>query len=383
MKRLLLILILLAPLGAFALSSEELADARDAVVLVAEDGGYGSGVVISPTGLILTNYHVIHGATEEKIFIWFYSPEELNYYRTKILGIDPLADLALLQVIMPEDKLPLTHLVLEGVEDNIKMGNTVYAIGHPVGLQWTVSQGIINHENRASFINGYIRLLQHTAQIQKGNSGGALINDDGKLVGINTYILQPPGKDGPLYTGFGYATRGDIIKFSISKMLSDGLVTRPALGIIAFNFQEFTRIGIVAAWEDPANEFLDAPETLPKLPDIFGVIILKTDETPWSKLQGLKDYDIIVSINGLPVNHMSDLHRIIREMDIGEVITLMINREGMFQLLDYELTTLEWDYLEYYNEKSPRPPEEEKPKETPQPESEEDTKVLPGHPGSR
>ena len=377
MKRLLLVLILLAPLGAFALSSEELADARDAVVLVAEDGGFGSGVVISPNGFILTNYHVIHGATEEKLFIWFYDEADLNYYRTRIIGIDPLADLALLQVLMPQDRLPLTYLDLEDEEDNIKMGNVVYAIGHPVGLQWTVSQGIINHENRASFINGYIRLLQHTAQIQKGNSGGALINEDGKLVGINTYILQPPGKEGPLYTGFGYATRGDIINFSIIKMLEDGLVVRPALGIIAFNFQEFTRRGIVAAWEDPANPFLEAPAAPVKLPDIFGVIVLKTEETEWAVSQGLKEYDIIVSINGDPVNHLSDLHRIIREMDIGEVITLMINREGMFQLLDYELTTLEFDYMEYYNERNTqRAPQ---PDVTPTPEPEEDTKVLPHH----
>ena len=155
MKRLLFTILFLFSCTALAISTEDIKKARDATVLVAQDvGGFGSGVVISPDGLIVTNYHVIHRAESIKIF--FYDRLDLNYYVAEVVGIDPVADLAVLQLNMPEDKLPLTYLEF-GTEFTI--AQEVTAIGHPMGLQWSVTKGILNHLDRPGKITPYVCLL--------------------------------------------------------------------------------------------------------------------------------------------------------------------------------------------------------------------------------
>ena len=160
-------------------------------------------MVIDPSGLALTNYHVIHGAETVRIFFW--SPEDLNDYSAEIIGIDPVADLALLQIKVREDMLPLPYLNIEPTE--FVIGQDVVAIGHPLGLQWTVTEGTLSHLNRPGKITPYVTILQHTAMINRGNSGGPLINEVGDIVGINTYVLMDKSKG---WSGVAYAIRGEM-----------------------------------------------------------------------------------------------------------------------------------------------------------------------------
>ena len=147
--------------------------ARNATVLVANqrgerDGGFGSGVVISPSGMVLTNYHVIHRADTLRVF--FYDPADNNYYDAEVIGVDPVADLALLQLKVDKDMLPLEFLLIESEEWNV--ADDVMAIGHPMGIQWTVSLGHIASTIRTGKISPYVSTLQHSAEIHQGNSGG-------------------------------------------------------------------------------------------------------------------------------------------------------------------------------------------------------------------
>ena len=131
-----------------AIPTELIEKARDATVLVGSEGenvgGFGTGVIIDPSGIAITNYHVIHRA--EKIRVFFYDPENLNNYTAEIIGIDPVADLALIQIKVREEMLPLTYLNIES--ENFIIGEEVVAIGHMLGLQWSVTQGTINHTER-------------------------------------------------------------------------------------------------------------------------------------------------------------------------------------------------------------------------------------------
>ena len=352
------ILLLVTPIGSADLTSEEIIEARNAVVLVSMDGGFGAGVVINPTGAILTNYHVIHRA--DVIKVWFYQKDELRAYLAKVVAIDPMADLAILEIEIDEQKLPITFLEIEPDASKINVLDDVYAIGHPVGNQWTVSKGVINSNERAGLISGYISLIQHTAQIQKGNSGGPLINDDMKIVGINTYNLQTTD----MYTGFGYATRGDSVAFSVKEMLEKGKVLRPAMGIRASSNHETVRKQIEERH----------PGTY--MPNTFGVFIFGIEETPYATEHGFQNWDIIIKIDNHIINSMRDINEIIPTYDVGDLVDVMIIRDGRFMMLeDYPLTeTLAEfeEYLDFYdNRKSqgqPSTEQEEKPKVEPKPD---------------
>ena len=369
-----------ANFGANALSVQDdyyrtVEQVRDATVLVAEAGGFGSGIVITPEGLILTNYHIIHGGDVENLKIWFYAADELGYYTVDLVGIDPFADIALLQINnMPAEKLPLVYLELETDEDNFKLAQDVWALGHPLGMQWTITKGVINSYERASFITAYVRLIQHTALIQKGNSGGPLVDEEGRVVGVNTYVTKPAES-----LGFGYATRSDDVHFVVRQIMETGEVRRPAMGIQSANLNEFS----VEAITERYGEDVKIPSGL------YGVVIYNLEvEDPatgeivhkWAVEQGLKELDVLVAFNDHIINHNSDLHTAIRNHMPADIVRLMLIRKGRFIYLDYELTSLDFDsYIEYYDRRR-NDLEEEQGKEEGKPEPKKEEEEEPSTP---
>jgi len=360
-----------ANFGANALSVQDdyhrtLEQVRDATVLVAAKGGFGSGIIITPDGLVLTNYHIIHGAIVENLKIWFYAEDELGYYKVDLIGIDPFADIALLQINnMPDTKRPLTYLELETDEDNYSLAQEVWAIGHPLGMQWTVTRGVINSYERSSFITAYVRLIQHTSLIQKGNSGGPLVDKDGRVVGVNTYVTKPDES-----LGFGYATRSDDVYFIVEQIMEKGEASRPAMSIQSANLNEFSVQAV--------KERYGADTKIPS--GTYGVIIynLIDQETgevvnEWAIDHGLKELDVIIAFDDFIINSNTDLHNAIRDHNPGDIVRLMLIREGVFMYLDYELTSLDFDsYIEYYDKRKTDLDESEKPKQPTAPPEEEE-----------
>ena len=326
--------------------------ARDATVLVATQNennqmgnGFGTGVLISETGIVLTNYHVIHRA--EIIRVWFYDPTDSNYSFATVIGIDPVADLALLQLELDPDAPPPVYLEIE--KETPVIAEPVVAIGHPVGLQWSVTTGSINHQARPGKITPYVNVIQHSAEINKGNSGGPLINANGDIVGINTYMLAPDGQ----WAGVAYAIRGDTVYASVEQMLEDGDVTYAAFKIRLLNLSEFLAKGI-------AKEYPDEED----IPNTFGLIAIGVEEKDHAYEQGVRSFDTFVAVEGFPINTLYDLKKIIKGYRPGDMVTVIYIRDSHFRLMNYELGQIEFDeYLDFYDKKMVDKFDKEAPKE--------------------
>ena len=318
--------------------------ARDATVLVAttgseeypKAGGYGSGVLLDEEGTILTNYHVIHRA--EEIKIWFYDENDYNYYPAEIVGIDPAADLALLRLdpafLEIRELKKLSYLEIE--DKNFDVSLSVTAHGHMLGHQWSVTQGTISHNQRPGKITPYVNILQHTAQIHQGSSGGPLVTDEGKIVGINTYILMPKGG----YTGIAYAIRGDTIRYSVDQMLEFGEVRRPAFRA---NFGSLSDYMAKELREQYPNY---------TIPNTLGLIAREIEEGDYAYENGLRLLDTVVLIDGVPVNGMFDIKDLMLKFKPDDVVRLVIIRHKQYMILDYKLTQLDFPYLEYYDKRA-------------------------------
>ena len=356
-----IVLFALVSIASAVIPTEIIEKARKATILVATGGdnasGFGTGVVIDPSGIAITNYHVIHRATSIRVF--FYDPDDLNYYEADVIGIDPVADLALLQIKAREDMLPLTYLRIE--PENFLIGEEVVAIGHMLGLQWSVTQGTLNHLERPGKITPYVTILQHSAQINKGNSGGPLINKNGDIIGINTYILLPPGG----WSGIAYAIRGDNVHRTVKQITETGTVQYTALKIGLRNMNEFFIKAVSKEWPDQ------------KFPTgIFGMMALYIEEDDWAYEHGIRNFDVLVAFDGIPINYLYALKEVIKEYAPGDMVKLMVIRNSHFKTIDYELGEIDFeDYLEFYDksikeqfENKPVVPEEEEQKVTPAPQ---------------
>ena len=339
----LLVGLLVTSVRAFALPTQEIIDkARISTVLIVSaneenpiGGGIGSGVLIEGQGTILTNYHVIHRA--ETLKVWFYDLEDHNHYPAEVVGIDPAADLALLRLdpkfLEIREVKALPHLEIESRIPPV--GLSVTAHGHMLGHQWSVTQGILNHVERPGKITPYVNILQHTALINQGNSGGPLVTDEGKIIGINTYILMPRGK----FVGIGYAIRGDTIRYSVDQMLEHGEVKRPAFkanfgSLHTFLAKELTK---------------KHPNYI--IPNTLGMIAQDIKEGDYAYEKGLRLLDTLVLMDGHPINSMADIKDLMLKYKPGDVVKLLIIRHRMYMLLDYELGTLEFPYLEFYDKR--------------------------------
>lgn len=258
----------------------------------------GSGVVIdADDGLIVTNNHVIHHA--EKIAVRLIDGRKFD---AKKLGSDRDTDVALIKV----KAINLTAIQF-GDSDRLEVGETVFAIGNPLQLGQTVTSGIVSGLHRSNVgIERYEDFIQTDAAIYPGNSGGALVNLRGQLVGINTAFIGP-GRANP---GLGFAIPLKMVRAIIDQILEYGDVRRGSLGI---------------ALQDPTSSQL---ESVKQQPQRHGASVVKVDRQSTAEHAGLKVGDVVNGINGVPVHDASHLRANLALLRIGKVAELAVLREG-------------------------------------------------------
>jgi len=259
--------------------------------------GLGSGVIVSPNGYILTNNHVVDGATDVTVTL-----SDKHDYKARVVGTDPKVDLAILKI----DATDLPAIVI-GDSSKIQIGDYALAVGNPFGVGKTVTMGIVSATGRSHMgIEEYEDFIQTDAPINPGNSGGALINDRGELIGINTAIISH-GSEGN--QGIGFAIPVNLARTVMDEILKTGKVTRAYLGIVP---QDVT----------------------PAIAKAFGVKeftgALVGDVTAGSPAQkaGLNNGDIILELNGKPVTDANELRMNISMMAPGTAVNLKVLRDG-------------------------------------------------------
>jgi serine protease Do len=270
----------------------------------------GSGVVVSPDGYILTNNHVVEGATDVKVS--FSDKEE---YPAKIVGTDKYTDVAVLKI----NKTGLTTLPFAD-SSHAQVGDVVLAIGEPFGLGGTVTMGIISAKGRAGLgIERFEDFIQTDASINRGNSGGALIDTRGDLVGINTAILS--GETGG-NQGIGFAIPANMARNVMDQIMKNGKITRGKLGIYP---QELT--------SEMAKAF--------GIPNTHGVAIAQVEPNSPAKKAGLQVGDVITAVNGNPSDDVNAFRLEVAGFAPGTTINLKVERNG--QTLNVPVTLGELD----------------------------------------
>ncbi|MEJ0098043.1 MAG: Do family serine endopeptidase [Bauldia sp.] len=255
----------------------------------------GSGFVIDPSGLIVTNNHVIDGADE--ITANFNDGTKLP---AKLIGHDDKTDLALLQVKSPK---PLVSVKF-GDSAAMRVGDWVMAIGNPFGLGGTVTVGILSARNRDINSGPYDDFLQTDAAINRGNSGGPLFNKQGQVIGINTAIISPTGGS----IGLGFSIPSEIATNIIDQLRQFGVTKRGWLGV---RIQDVT--------DDVAKDFSTPPK---------GALVAGVEDDGPAKSAGILAGDIIVTLDGKPIDAMHALPRIVAEEPVGKVVSVDILRDG-------------------------------------------------------
>jgi serine protease Do len=257
----------------------------------------GSGVIVSPDGYILTNNHVVDGATDVRVTL-----ADKRQLKAKIVGTDPKTDIAVLKV--EGSGFPA---ITVGDSSKVQIGDYALAIGDPFGVGQTVTMGIISAMNRGNLgIEDYEDFIQTDAPINPGNSGGALVNDRGELVGINTAILSG-GSGGN--QGIGFAIPINLARGVMGQILDHGKVTRAYLGIMV---QDITP-GISKAMN---------------LKDMKGVLVGDVSPEGPAKRSGVQRGDVILEVNGKPMEDSRQLRNTISMMDPTATVKLKLVRNG-------------------------------------------------------
>ena len=261
--------------------------------------GTGSGVIISDDGYIVTNNHVIAEADDIEVTL-----HDNRTYKATVIGTDPSTDLALLQI--KENNLPTVAMANS---DQVNIGQWVLAVGNPMGLNSTVTAGIISAKGRNINIlkDQYAveNFIQTDAAINPGNSGGALVNLQGGLVGINTAIASPTGS----FAGYGFAVPVDIVNKVVEDLLEYGIVQRGVLGV-----RIRTLDGNLAKEKD-----IDITK---------GVYVDNVLENSAAEQAGIQENDIILSVDGKNLRSSPELQGAIAQHRPGEEVVLKINRDG-------------------------------------------------------
>lgn len=254
----------------------------------------GSGVIISSDGYIITNNHVIDGA--DKILVAL--PNNSREYQAKVIGKDPKSDIAVIKI--DAKNLPFLHFANS---NDVLVGDVVFAIGNPFGLGETVTQGIVSALNKSGIgINDYENFIQTDASINQGNSGGALVDSRGALVGINTAILSRSGDN----TGIGFAIPSDMAKRVALALIDKGVVERGFLGV---------------AIEDVKSEISSAYN------GAKGAVVISVEPDSPAAKAGLKVWDLITQVDNQAIKGANDLRNTIGTYPPDEDIKITYMRD--------------------------------------------------------
>ena len=265
--------------------------------------GSGSGFLWDERGNVVTNFHVINNGSKFKVTL-----SDRSEWDATVVGASPNHDLAVLHIDAPRARLSALAI---GTSSGLAVGQKVFAIGNPFGLDQTLTTGIISglgREIRSQSDHKISDVIQTDAAINPGNSGGPLLDSAGRLIGINTAIVSPSGA----YAGIGFAVPVDNVSRVIPQLISHGKVTRPGLGIVPVSNYQTQRLGLK------------------------GVIVSDVSADGAAKQAGLRpavryddgsmELDVIVSIDGKPVEKVEDLFDLLDQHAIGDVVSLGVRR---------------------------------------------------------
>lgn len=280
--------------------------------------GTGSGFIWDEKGHVVTNFHVIQGASEASIRF-----NDGKSYKASLIGVSPEHDLAVLKIFSILDKKPALKI---GTSNDLQVGQKVFAIGNPFGLDYTLTSGIISALNRTldteeNFV--IENLIQTDAAINPGNSGGPLLDSSGRLIGVNTAIYSPSGAS----AGVGFAVPVDIVNKVISSIIANGKYQRPSIGIVI---------------NDELNQMIQ------KQYDIQGVVILEVKNNSAAQIAGLRGSkldrfnniivgDIITHIDNRQITSTSKFLNVLDEYKSGDTIKLHIIRKNEQYIVDVTL----------------------------------------------
>ena len=272
--------------------------------------GLGSGVLVTKDGYILTNNHVVDSADTVKVEL-----PDRRTFTAKVIGTDPATDLAVVKI----DATNLPTLVV-GDSDAVKVGDVVLAVGNPLNIGETVTSGIISAKGRQTPTgdDGYQDFLQTDAAINHGNSGGALVNVAGELIGINSQILSP--SDGNI--GLGFAIPSNLAKHVMDELVANGSVRRAKLGV--------TIQGITP----------DMAQAM-SLPNTRGALVANVDAGSPAEKAGVKQGDVITQYNGKDVADNNQLRNAVANTTPGSKVTLTVLRNGRSETLNATVGELE------------------------------------------
>jgi Do/DeqQ family serine protease len=257
----------------------------------------GSGVIISADGYIVTNNHVVDGADELTVTL----NENSKEYSARIVGADKATDLALIKI----DAKNLPAIVIAN-SDDVKVGEWVLAVGNPLGLNNTVTAGIVSAKARSMATGGITSMIQTDAAINQGNSGGALVNTRGELIGINAMLASPTGSN----IGYGFAIPTTIVKKAVEDFKKYGTYQRAMIGIQGGSVKDY-----VDAMKDQEKEVKDYGT-------MEGVRIDKVVEDGAAADAGLEKEDVITAVDGQKVKDMGELQGILAQKRPGEKVTV-------------------------------------------------------------
>ena len=270
--------------------------------------GLGSGFIISETGQIVTNHHVIDGA--EKVLVKLSDGREME---AAVIGSDPMTDIALLQIEAAEDLPAITF----GESRVMRAGDEVFAVGNPFGLGGTVTSGIVSATSRNIHSGPYDDFIQTDAAINRGNSGGPLFNNAGEVIGVNTALVSPDGGS----VGIGFAVPSDMVQSVVADLSDDGTITRGWLGVQIRPMSN--EVASVLGY--------DAPR---------GAVIERVQDGSPAQEAGLVDGDIILSFNGTEIMELRDLTRAVAEMEPDANAEVMVLHQGTKTTYEVTVGTL-------------------------------------------